>query len=67
MSLKAVHIFFIACCILLSFLVGAWGLQQYRLQGSGIGLALAVIFYTSGLVLVVYGMRFVQKMKELGI
>lgn len=67
MSLKAVHVFFIACCILLSFLVGAWGLQQYRLEDSSSGLALSIVFYATGVTLVIYGMRFVQKIRELGI
>lgn len=67
MSLKVVHVFFIACSIVLSFLVGAWGLQQYRLAHSGTGLAVAAVFYPTGVALVLYGMRFVRKIKELGI
>lgn len=67
MSLKAVHIVFIVACILLCFLVGAWGVQQYRAQGDGAGLAIGLLFYFSGLVLVVYGLKFVRKIRELGI
>ncbi len=67
MSLKAVHLFFIACSIVLSFLVGAWGLQRYRIEGSGVGLTVAAVFYPAGVGLVVYGMRFVRKIKELGL
>jgi len=67
MSLKAFHIVFIMASIILSFLVGGWGVQQYRAVGSATGLAVAILFYASGLVLVVYGMRFVRKTRELGI
>ena len=67
MSLKAFHVFFIVASILLSFAVGAWGIVEYRTAGSGTGLAIGVLFYVSGLGLVVYAMRFVRKVRELGI
>ena len=67
MSLKAFHVVFIIASILLSFLVGAWGIQEYRLEDSTTGLALAVLFYAAGIGLVVYALRFVRKVKELGI
>ena len=67
MSLKAFHIVFIAASILLAFLVGGWGLRQFLAGEGGSGLMLAIVFLVSGCVLVVYGMRFVHKLKELGI
>ena len=67
MSLKSFHIVFIVASIVLSFLVGAWGLQQYRVEGESSGLWLAILFYATGVVLVVYAMRFVRKTKDLGI
>jgi hypothetical protein len=67
MGLKSFHIVFICASIVLSFLVGAWGLQQYRLEGSGSALSIAAIFYASGLALGFYCLRFMRKVKELGI
>ncbi len=67
MSLKAFHVFFICASIVLCFMVGAWALQQYRLVGATTSLALAIAFYAGGAGLVVYGLRFVRKMRELGI
>lgn len=67
MSLKAFHLVFILASIVLSFLVGAWGVQQYRVAGSGTGLMMAIVFYASGVALVVYATRFVRKIRELGI
>lgn len=67
MSLKAFHVVFIVASILLSFLVGAWGIQQYRLEASGSGLAIGILFYVTGAALAVYAMRFVRKVRELGI
>lgn len=67
MSLKAFHIVFIVASILLSFLVGAWGVQQYRSVGSVSALGVGVFFYVAGIGLVVYALRFVRKLRELGI
>lgn len=67
MSLKAFHVFFICASIVLCFMVGAWALQQYRLAGATSSLSLALAFYVGGAGLVVYGMRFLRKMRELGI
>lgn len=67
MGLKQFHVVFICASIVLSFLVGAWGVQQYRLESSFSGLAVAVVFYASGIALVVYCLRFMRKVKELGI
>ena len=67
MGLKQFHVVFICASIVLSFLVGAWGVQQYRLESSISGLAIAAIFYVGGAVLVAYCLRFLRKVKELGI
>lgn len=67
MSLKSFHIVFIVASILLSFLVGAWGIREYRAEGSGTGLAIGIFFYFGGIALVVYALRFVRKTRELGI
>ena len=67
MSLKIFHIVFIALSVLLSAGLGAWGIQRYLADGSGGGLALGVLFFVTGAVLLVYGIRFWKKMKELRI
>ncbi|NKB86832.1 MAG: hypothetical protein GKS06_01230 [Acidobacteria bacterium] len=67
MGLKSFHVVFICASIVLSFLVGAWGVQQYRMAGDGTALTIAVLFYGSGVTLVVYCLRFLRKAKELGI
>ena len=67
MSLKAFHIFFIALCVLMSGALGAWGVNDYLQGGNNQSLALGVIFFLTGAVLLVYGVRFWKKMKELRI
>jgi hypothetical protein len=65
MSLKAFHVFFIIISILLTVLVGVWGVHQYVVHESGRSLALGGIFFFSGLGLVVYLTWFFAKLKEL--
>lgn len=67
MGLKQFHVVFICASIVLSFVVGAWGVQQYRLESSLSGLSIAVIFYLGGAALVTYCLRFLRKVKELGL
>ncbi len=65
MSLKAFHIFFIALSILLSVGLGAWGVQSFLAEGSRGSLALGIVFFLTGAVLVVYGVKFLEKMREI--
>ena len=65
MSLKAFHVLFIIISILLTVLVGVWGVHQYVVHGSGGSLALGGIFFSSGLGLVVYLIWYLPKLKEL--
>lgn len=65
MSLKAFHILFIVLSVGLTLVVGAWGVQQYVREGSNGGLILAGIFFASGFLLVVYGVRFFKKLVAL--
>jgi hypothetical protein len=64
MSLKSFHIVFIGFAVLLSFGLAVWALQSY-LGGSGAsllaaGCASAVV----GAGLIVYGFRFLKKLKH---
>ena len=64
MSLKAFHIFFIAVSALLAFGVGAWALLAYNSSGSPVHLAAAVGSWICGVGLVIYGIRFLKKLKH---
>ncbi|MEE8368076.1 MAG: hypothetical protein V3S30_07140 [Thermoanaerobaculia bacterium] len=65
MSLRYFHVVFIVLSVAMTALVGGWGLNRYFTAGNGSDLALAVIFLVFGLVLVLYGLRFFHKLKEL--
>ena len=65
MSLKIFHIVFIALSVALSAGLGAWGVQRYLTEGSMQGLGFGVLFFVTGAVLLVYGIRFWKKMKEM--
>jgi hypothetical protein len=65
MSLKAFHVLFIIISILLTALVGVWGVHQYVVHESGSSLALGGVFFFSGLGLVVYLLWYLPKLKEL--
>lgn len=65
MSLKIFHIVFIALSVVLSAGLGAWGIHSYLAEGTLGGLALGVLFFITGAVLLIYGIRFWKKMKEM--
>ncbi len=67
MSLKAFHIFFIAISMLLGMFVGGWGVRQYLMNDSYGSLALGIFFFASAFVLLAYGLKFIEKVEELGI
>ena len=67
MSLKIFHVVFIALSVVLSAALGAWGVQRWLAEGSSGGLAMGVLFFVTGAVLLVYGVRFWKKMKELSV
>ncbi len=65
MSLRIFHIVFVIVCIGLSLYVGVWGIRDYMQERSLGALALAIIFLLSGVVLVVYGRRAFEKLRDL--
>lgn len=65
MSLKIVHIVFITLSVVLSAGLGAWGVERYVADGSLGGLAFGALFFVTGAVLLVYGVRFWRKMREM--
>ena len=65
LSLRSFHLFFIAASIVLSVLVGVWGIQGWRATQSGSDLALGAFFLVVGIVLAVYGVRVRRKLRDL--
>jgi hypothetical protein len=65
MSIKGVHIGFITLSILLCLMMGLEGTRMYMSGGRLDGLALTMIGYASGLGLVMYGFRIIEKLKKL--
>lgn len=67
MSLRFFHIVFITLSALMSLLVGLWAIDAYRGDGSLTWAILAVLAFVGGGGLVVYGNRFLHKMRKLGV
>lgn len=67
MSLRFFHIVFIVLSALMSLVVGIWAIDAYRIDGAPTWAALAVLALTGGGLLVVYGTRFLKKMRKLGV
>ena len=65
MSLRIFHVLFISASILLAAVAGGWGVQQFLETGSGVGLATGIAFFVAGVGMVVYGVRYFHKLKEL--
>lgn len=66
MSLKAFHIVFIAVSALLAIGFGVWEVLRYLESGNPLVLAAAVGSFVVGAALVVYGVRFLRKLKHVG-
>jgi hypothetical protein len=67
MSLRFFHIVFIVLSALMALVVGIWAIDAYRTDGSATWAALAVLALGGGALLVVYGNRFLQKTRKLGV
>jgi hypothetical protein len=67
MSLRFFHIVFIVLSALMSLIVGIWAIDAYRIDGSPTWATLAVLAFAGGGLLAVYGTRFLQKMRKLGV
>ena len=67
MSLRFFHILFIVLSALMSLVVGIWAIDAYRTDASPTWLALAILAFVGGGLLVVYGNRFLQKTRKLGV
>jgi hypothetical protein len=67
MSLRFFHILFIVLSALMSLVVGIWAIDAYQADGSATWMGLAVLAFAGGAFLVVYGNRFLQKTRKLGV
>ncbi len=64
MSLKAIHIFLISISILLAFGFGAWAIF---VPGGGLYLFLGLLSVVVGILLIIYLIKFVQKLKNVSL
>ena len=64
MSLKAFHIFFIALSTLFALGFAFWSLIQFTTSGNMLFVIVAVASVASGVSLVLYGIRFLKKLKH---
>lgn len=64
MSLKAFHIVFIAIATLCAFGFAYWSMMTYLSGGDTMFVAGAVISFACGIGLILYGIRFLHKLKN---
>lgn len=65
MSLKAFHIFFIVVSAIFSTGLGVWSLAHALYRGGGpLYLVLGPLCFAGAIALIVYGQRFLRKMKD---
>ena len=65
LSLKTLHIVFIIASTLITFGMGVWGVVQYSAEGRMDYLLMGILCLISGVALLVYGIRFLQKLKHI--
>jgi len=65
MSLRIFHIIFVVVCIMLATFVALWGLREWRATGSTSALGFALVFMASGVALIFYARRVVEKLRDL--
>ena len=67
MSLKAFHIAFVILSVITTLGFGIWALREYtRLHASG-ALVMGLVSLVVSVALVIYGIKFMQKLKREGI
>jgi uncharacterized membrane protein AbrB (regulator of aidB expression) len=65
MSLKAVHIVFITCSILLSFFLGGWLWHDYTTTRDQTEAIIGTVSCASGVVLIVYAKAILRKLRQI--
>jgi flagellar biogenesis protein FliO len=64
MSLKAFHVFFVLVSVLCALGFGAWSVAEYARTGKGSSLGFAIGGFAAAVALVVYGLWFLRKLKN---
>jgi hypothetical protein len=64
MSLKAFHIFFILISSAMTFGFAVWAFLSFKSGGNSLMLAVAVASCVAGFGLIIYGVRFLKKLKH---
>ena len=65
MSLRIFHIVFISVSVALTLYIAVWGVREFILSRSTLGISMALIAVVGGASLVWYGSRVFHKLKEL--
>ena len=65
MSLRVFHIVFVVATIVMSLYAALWGVREFSAERSYGALALAILFFATAVVLMIYGKRVAAKLKEL--
>ena len=66
MSLKAFHIVFVTCVVLLAFFFGCWLLREYRASGRPEQLFAGIASFLAGGGMIWYGRAVLRKLKHIG-
>jgi DNA-binding transcriptional regulator of glucitol operon len=66
MSLKAFHIVFVTCAVLLAFFFGGWLVHEYRSSGQPGQLFGGIGSFLAGVGMIWYGRRVLRKLKHIG-
>ena len=65
MSLKAVHITFITCSILLAFFLGGWLWNDYTSTKDVTEAVIASVSTLSGILLIIYAKAILKKLRQI--
>ena len=65
MSLRIFHIVFISVSVALTLYIAVWGVREFVMSRSTLGISMALIAVVGGASLVWYGSRVFHKLKEL--
>ncbi len=65
MSLKAFHVVFIAASLLLALGFGVWGVRNHAATGSSMSLYMGVGSFVVSVLLAVYGVWFLRKLRNI--
>ncbi len=65
MSLRVFHIVFISVSVALTLYLTVWGVREFMVARSSLGITMAVVGLAGGATLIWYGKRVFHKLKEL--